>query len=353
MLPVIFVVPVIQLLILVHAANLEMKEIKFFVVDKDLSLVSQRITSGFRGAPFFTFQGAGTDIVAAEEMLYADKSDMIIHFNRGFEENLFMENNAHFQLLINAINATKAGLVKAYAEGITAEMNKEIVAELFPASSVPGNLKNIDVTYNFWYNPDLNYKIYMLPGILVILVSLIGIFLTALNLVREKEMGTAEQINVTPVRKFQFIAGKLIPFWIIALFELAFGLLIGKILFHLPLLGSLPLLFLFASVYLLAALGIALFISTLSTNQQQVMFLNFFFMLTFIMMSGIFTPLESIPDWAQWINVINPLAYFMKVIRMITLKGSGFSDIRHEFFALMIYALVMLTLSVWRYRKTN
>jgi ABC-2 type transport system permease protein len=191
----------------------------------------------------------------------------------------------------------------------------------------------------------------MLPGILVVLVTLIGMFLTAINLVREKEMGTIEQINVTPIHKYQFIAGKLIPFWCIALVELGIGLTIGKVFFHLPIIGNVALLFGFASVYLLAVMGIGLFLSTVSSTQQQVMFLAFFFMITFILMSGIFTPVETMPDWAQTVNMINPFAYFMRVIRMVILKGSGFHDIRMEFGAMFIYALVILSLAVWRYRK--
>jgi ABC-2 type transport system permease protein len=191
----------------------------------------------------------------------------------------------------------------------------------------------------------------MLPGILVILVSIIGLILTALNVVREKEAGTIEQINVTPIRKYQFITGKLVPFWIIAMFELGFGLLIGKLIFNLPILGNIALLYLFAGVYLLVVLGLGLFLSTLAYSQQQVMFLSFFFMLLFILMSGIFTPAESMPLWAQKVNVLNPFAYFMKVIRMIILKGSGFRDILNELASITILGMVMLSLAIWRYRK--
>jgi len=212
-------------------------------------------------------------------------------------------------------------------------------------------MEPIEVNTSFWYNPELNYKTYMLPGILVILVTIVSMFLAAMNIVREKEIGTIEQINVTPIRKHEFIIGKLVPFMIIALFELAFGLLIGKIFFDLPVVGSIPLLFGFTLVYLLVVLGIGLFISTISSTQQQVMFITFFFMLVFILMGGIFTPTESMPVWAQQINIINPFYYFMKVIRMILLKGSGFWDISYEFFSLLIYGILMLSLSVWRYRK--
>jgi ABC-2 type transport system permease protein len=193
----------------------------------------------------------------------------------------------------------------------------------------------------------------MFSGILVIIVTLIGMLLTALNLVREKEMGTTEQINVTPVRKYQFIIAKLIPFLVIALFELAFGLMIGRLLFGLPMVGSLGLLFLFTVIYLFVVLGIGLFLSTISNTQQQLMFMAFFFMITFILMSGVFTPAESMPRWAQKINLLNPVAYFMRVIRMILLKGSGFRDISREFYSLCIYAILILNLAISNYRKTT
>lgn len=167
-----------------------------------------------------------------------------------------------------------------------------------------------------------------------------------------KKMGTIEQINVTPIRKYQFIVGKLLPFLVIALFELAFGLFLGRMIFDVPVVGNLGLLFGFTLVYLLVILGFGLFLSVISESQQQVMFVTFFFMLVFILMSGIFTPTESMPEWAKKVNVINPIAYLMKVIRMILLKGSGFMDILTEFYSLLIYAVLSLGLAVWRYRKT-
>jgi ABC-2 type transport system permease protein len=173
-----------------------------------------------------------------------------------------------------------------------------------------------------------------------------------MNLVREKEIGTIEQINVTPIHKYQFIIGKLIPFWIIALFELAFGLSLGKLLFDIPIVGNIFLVFGFASIYLLAVLGIGLFISTITDNQLQSMFLSFFFMLVFILMSGLFTSVESMPDWAQMVDRVNPIYYFIRVMRMILLKGSTFKDIIQEFVSITIYAATILSLAIWRYRKT-
>src|SRR6056297_3187881 len=348
MLPVIFVIPVVQMILLVYAASLEMKNIDLVVVDHDLSQTSRRLTASFEGSDFYTLKGNTQHDEAAENLMIRDRADIIIRFKHGFEEDLVNEGNADIQLIINAINATEAGLIQGNTQQIIRKFNQDIRTEW--SGIQHAGQAQWRMIPSFWFNPLLDYKIYMFSGILVILVTLIGMFLTALNLVREKELGTAEQINVTPVRKYQFLVSKLLPFWIIALFELAFGLVLGRILFDLPIRGSLPLLFGFASVYLLAVLGIGLFFSTFSQTQQQLMFVAFFFMITFILMSGVFTPAESMPEWAQKINIINPMAYFMRVNRMILLKGSGFQDISREFYSLCLFAVVMLTLAINNYR---
>ncbi len=177
-------------------------------------------------------------------------------------------------------------------------------------------------------------------------------FLSGLNLVREKELGTIEQINVTPIRKYQFIAGKLIPFWILALLELAFGLFVGKVLFNIPVLGSIWLLFGVAAIYLVVILSAGLLVSTMTNTQQQAMFVMFFVVLVCIMMSGIFTATETMPDWAQKLDYINPIYYFMRIVRMILLKGSGFKDMINEIICLIVFAFAMLRMAIWRYKKT-
>jgi ABC-2 type transport system permease protein len=174
-----------------------------------------------------------------------------------------------------------------------------------------------------------------------------------MNIVREKEIGTIEQINVTPIGKIQFIAGKLTPFWIIALFELAFGLSIGKLLFNIPMEGSLWLIFLSAGVYLFVILAFGLLISTITNTQQQAMLVSFFFMVVFILMSGLFTSIESMPEWAQILDRLNPVMYFIRIMRMVLLKGSGFSDISPWFWSLVVYAIVIVSLAIYRYRKTD
>ena len=351
-LPVIFILPVVQLILLTYAASLEMKDIRMVVVDMDHSTVSRRLVNEFSGSPFFRIVHRGSSYPKASELLTRDRADVILVMEPRFEKNFYREQSTDLQLAINAINATEAGLVNAYCTQIIAGFNNELRSQFQGGALQIGNTR-LDISPRFWYNPMLDYKIYMFSGILVILVTLIGMMLTALNLVREKEMGTSEQINVTPIRKYQFIIAKLTPFWFIALLELAVGLVIGRILFHLPIEGSLLLLFSFATVYLLAVLGIGLFLSTISSTQQQVMFVAFFFIVTFILMSGVFTPTESMPPWAQKANILNPAAYFMRVIRMVLLKGSGLQDIGRDFLGISVYAAVTLTLAVVNYRKTT
>lgn len=355
MLPIIFLVPLIQMIILVNAATLEMKEIKLVVLDQDHSVTSREMVSHFDGSPFFRLRASTSNLREGDEMLLRDQADLVLVIPAGYENALVRmlqrgvdAPESKVQLQINAINATKAGLVQAYAGQILQDWFQSFTGA--QGTSTPSG--RIEIPYAFWYNPQLNYKVFMVPAILLILVTIMGMFLTALNLVREKELGTIEQINVTPIRKYEFIIGKLIPFWIIGLFELGFGIILGLVLFNVPFLGSPLVLFSFAAIYLVLAMGIGLLFSTLASSQQQVMFMTFFFMLTFILMGGIFTPVESMPDWAQQVNVINPFAYFMRVIRMVMLKGSGFGDILAELVSITIFALLVNAAAVWRYRKT-
>lgn len=209
----------------------------------------------------------------------------------------------------------------------------------------------VDVVPRFWYNLRMNYKNLMVPGLLVVLVTLAGMFLSSMNIVREKEIGTIEQINVTPIRKWQFILGKLLPFWFISLFLLAFGLTVGRLVFHIPIEGSVFLLFAFAGVYLWVMLGLGLLISTVSDTQQQSMFLSWFFLVIFVLLSGLFTPIDNMPHWAQRITWFNPVSYFVEVVRMVLLKGSGFMDIARHFLVVGAFAVGINVLAVLNYRK--
>jgi len=351
MLPIIFIVPIVQLLILVNAATMEMKDITVSICDNDMSSTSRQLISKFEGSPFFKITSFTQNVEVAEKNIEKNNANMAIIIPRHFEKDLVRENKADLQILFNAINGTVAGIGSAYAGQIIMHFNSELIQQWMGTSNSPIKMKIINTIPSFWYNPDMNYKVFMVPAILVILVTIIGMMLAAMNIVREKEMGTIEQINVTPIKKIHFIIGKLLPFWLIALFMLAFGLAVGKIIFNIPIVGNLGWLFLVAGTYLLVMQGIGLMLSNAAKTQQQAMFIAFFFMIIFIMMSGIFTPVESMPYWAQTIDKLNPVAYFMKLIRMILLKGSSFTDFYPLFIQLSVFAVIVLSIAVVQYKK--
>lgn len=350
-LPIIFVMPILQLLILVHATTFEIKNVKLCIVDDDMSNLSQRLVHKLEGSSFFKVSATTFSMDEAQMQLARDKADMIVHIPANFSRDLMRQKRTTLQLIPNAINSNFATLAYSYASHVILDFNKNIIME-WANHSLPAPMKTITTESRFWYNPEMNYKWFMFPGIMVILITMIGMFLSGLNLVREKEIGTSEQLNVTPMKKQHFITAKLLPFLIIGLFELLFATLLGRLIFQVPLVGSIWVLIAFTFIYLLVVLGIGLFISSMSDTQQQMMFIAFFIIIVFILLSGIFTPVESMPVWVQKFNIINPIAYFMRVIRMVMLKGSGFAQLVSEFVSLGIYAVIILSLATWRYRKT-
>jgi len=352
MIPIIFLLPLIQLLILANAATFEIKNITFEVVDFDQSSFSRELISKFSASNYFTLYKSSFSVRKSEDDFKRNKSKLIINIPKDFEKDFRTTGNAKIQIIINAEDGSAAVVIQNYCTNIIHQFNKNIIPE-WQGSTQAGNVPMIDLTYSNWFNPQLNYKTYMVPGILVILVTIIGMFLTGMNIAREKEIGTIEQLNVTPIKKYQFIIGKLLPFWIIGLFELAFGLLLAKLVFDIPILGSIHLIFVVAIIYLFVVLGFGLFVSTVTETQQQSIFIAWFFMVVFILMGGVFTPVESMPSWAQTIAYFNPIAHFNKAIRMIMLKGSDLQDILPIIFFLSVYAFSILTLAVWRYRKVS
>lgn len=347
MLRIIILMPVIQLFVLAYAATFEIRNIDLFVVDHDRSQASQDLVHQFSGSPFYTLTGLGSDYGEADKMMLEGRINQILVIPADFEKDLHQYGRAGVQVLNDAINGNAASLMNAYSLGIIRDYNRNVLA-----SSGGAEIKTpLQTHFRYWYNPELDYINYMVPGILVVLVTIIGMLLSGMNLVREKEIGTIEQINVTPIRKIQFISGKLLPYWIIAIFELAFGLALARIAFNIPIVGSIWLIFLVAAVYLLVMEGMGLFISTVTNTQQQAMFLAWFLLVIFILMSGLFTPVESMPEWAQTIVLFNPIAYFIEAMRMILLKGSQWSDVLRHILVLLAYAAIMLALSIWRYRK--
>lgn len=352
MLPIIFVMPVVQLLVLSFTATFEVKNIQLHIVDSDQSAYSRELTGKFLASDHFRLAGVSfSDKVALDDM-QRNNTDVILHIPNHFERDLVKDNHAKIMLSINAINGATAAVENVYALSIIQDFNQGIriqFAGITPTQTLQP--KTFSIAQSFWFNPELDYKTFMVPGILVLLVTMIAIFLAGMNIVREKEIGTLEQINVTPIKKYQFIVGKLLPFWLLGMFELGFGLILCKLVFNIGVAGSLWVIFLFAGIYLLVVLGIGFFISNFTNTQQQAMFLSWFFMVIFILMSGLFTPIESMPGWARVITEFNPVRYFVEVMRMVMLKGAGLTDILPQLVKLSVYALVINGLAVAGYRK--
>jgi ABC-2 type transport system permease protein len=350
MLPIIFVMPVIQLLVLAFAATFEVRNSDVAVHDGDGSTTSMQLVQHIKASPYFNLATVRYAHEAADEDLLLRRARVIIRIPDGFERDLNRGNNAPVQLIVNAEDGAAAGVVLAYIQRILHAFSMEVVGQLHPESQI-GSGHGIITKPAFWYNAELNYKHYMVPGILVVLVTMIGTVLSGMNIVREKEIGTIEQLNVTPIRKGEFIIGKLLPFWILALVELAVGLVVAWLIFRIPFRGNLLLIFGLAGLYLLVMLGFGLLVSTVTETQQQAMFIAWFFLVVFILMSGLFTPIESMPQWAQKLTLLNPLAHFIEIMRRVLLKGAGFHAVRIQFVYLAAFATLALTLAVRRYRK--
>ena len=349
----ILAIPVIQLLIIVNAATFEVQEAKVHLVDNDHTQVSRRIADAFRGSGRFVISERSSSAEAANESLDARRVDLILHVPTGFERELMRGESPDLRLLVSGTEAS-AGVVQSYAQQVLQQVGAEYGRELQPqVQTAAASRAHLDVRSRLWYNPLLDYDDFMAPGILAILVTLIGTLLTAQNIAREQEIGTIEQLNVTPITKGQFIAGKLVPFWILGLFEFAFGLLIAWLAFAIPVEGSLLLLFGATGVYLIVALGLGLWISTVVNTQQQAMFVTFFVMVLYLFMSGLFTPVASMPTWAEWVAELSPLKHFIEVIRAVLMKGAGPADVWRPTAVLAGYGAVVLTVAVRQYSKTK
>lgn len=348
----IFIMPVIQLVFLPFAADYEIRNIKLALVDHDHSDYSRSLINKVSASGYFILTDYAGSYNQSVQTIETDRADIILEIPASFEKNLVKENGSELSMSVNAINGVKAGLGSAYLQRIIMEFNKDVRTEWtqFPRFDPE---TNIEVTYSNWFNSHMNYKVFMVPGILVLLLTMIGANLTAINIVREKEIGTIEQINVTPVSKFHFILAKLIPFWILGLLVFTLGLVIARLFYGIIPEGAISTLYVFAAVYLLAVLGLGLLISTYAENQQQAMLISFFLMMIFILMGGLYTSIDSMPDWARAITRANPVSYFIEVIRMVVLKGSGLADIKSQLLTITGFALVLNGWAILNYHKRS
>ncbi|MEO7457893.1 MAG: ABC transporter permease [Gemmatimonadaceae bacterium] len=342
------IMPLFQLLLLASAATFEVKSAKMYVVDRDHSSASRGLISRLQAGGRFVLAGASSSMSVADEEMLGRRAAVIVSIPADFERDLVRTHMAQVQLVMNAEDGATAGVTQSYAAQIIASYAREIGVSIAPAVREG---PSIEVRSRGLYNAELNYRDYMVPGILVQLVTVVGTLLTAMNIVREKELGTLDQLSVTPLGTGVFIAAKLIPLWLIALLELSLGLLVARFVFHIPMRGNLLIVFGAAGLYLIAALGIGLFVSTLASTQQQAMFVTFFIVMIYLLMSGMFTPVRSMPVWAQWMAQLNPLKHFIEIMRAVLLKGAGVTDVLRPLAAISAFGAVVLTLAVRQYGR--
>lgn len=349
-----FAMPIIQLIILPLAANFEVKNVNIAYVDHDHSSYSYKLINKIGSSGYFKIIEKSDSYLKALERIETGEADLILEIPLGFERNLVREGSQKVYIAADAINGTKSNIGSAYLNVVLADFsqNLDIRTKLLQQTALISP-SLISLSSTNWYNPRAEYKYYMVPGILVLLLTLIGGFITALNIVREKEIGTIEQINVTPIQKWQFILGKLIPFWIVGMIVFTVGLTVMYLVYGIFPKGSLFVLYLFAAIYLIALLGMGLLISTFADTQLQAMFIAFFFMMIFMLMSGFFTSTDSMPNWARTISQFTPVTHFIKVVRLIVLKGSGLKEVGNELVYLIIFAVVLNAMAIYNYRKTS
>lgn len=386
LLSILVVAPLVEFMIFPFCADYEIKVLDIAFIDNDHSQMSKDIIHKFNSSDIFVTHGILDNKKSADEMMKHDKIDILIEIPQDFEQDLFNNQETRIAITANAINSVKAGIGTGYAQEIiggymqdfaeksgSAELQAlaaKIQAEQAAAqkrqkegkmslpsidnnTTVSSRPAKIGISNIYWYNEQMNYKNLIVPGILVILVTLIGCYVTALNLVREKEIGTIEQVNVTPIKRWQFLLGKMIPFWLLGMVEFIAGLLIMKFIFGISVQGSVPVLLCITAIYLLVMLGLGFFISSVSENQLQSMFIVLFLFIVFVLLSGVFTPTEGMPEWAHKINYLNPMSFYIEVIKKIILKGSAFYSVQTETIVLSIMAVLINTGAILSYKESS
>ncbi len=348
--------PCMVMIIMPWATNMEIKNISVNVVDNDHSVVSQRLIHKIDASSYFRLNNLSPTYNSALRDIESGDADVILEIPRHFEKKLENGEASHVLLAANAVNGSKGGLASSYMTATLADYNAQLHAEN-PSSGIVQEAASsvqpsVSVSEKNLYNSHLNDKLFMVPALMVMLVTVICGFLPALNIVSEKEVGTIEQMNVTPVGKFKFILAKLIPFWVVGFVVLTLSFGFAWLIYGILPVGSLGIIYLLSALFVLVMSGFGLVISNHSATMQQAMFVMFFFMIILLLMSGLFTPVMSMPQWAQIITILNPLKYFVDIMRMVYLKGSGLADLSLQIGALLAFATLFNFWAVKSYRKS-
>jgi len=344
--PIIFVTPVIQLIVFGYAVTMDVTNIRMAVFDLDKTSVTREIARRFEGSGYFRIDHFPGSDAAVRDLLDKGAATVVLHFDRGFTSDLEARRRASVQILIDGTDSNTALVAAGYANGILSQYSREIAVQ-----TARHDRGTLDVRPRAWYNADLKSKNYNVPGVIAMMILVVCLLLTSMAIVREREIGTMEQLMVTPIRPAELILGKTIPFAIIGFFDMFLVTLVGVIWFDVPIRGSIPLLVLATAVYLLSVLGFGLFISTISRTQQQAMMATFLFFVPAILLSGLMFPIENMPAAIQYITYLNPLRYFLVIIRGIFLKGTGMTILWPQFLALFLLGASVVATSSLRFKK--
>ncbi len=338
----IVVFPIMIMCVMPWVMNMEVKNIKVTVVDNDRSTLSQRLVHSIEASNYFIFKGQQPTYRDALQEVEQSRADIVMVIPQDYSRDITLGNQPQVLIAANAVNGTKGAMGGAYlTQIVTAHINPDLAA------------MQSRVTALFLYNKNLNFKLFMIPALFAIVMMLMTGFLPALNIVGEKEAGTIEQINVTPVSKWSFILAKLIPYWIIALFVITVCLLLAWAVYGITSVGPLALIYLLVMLLALFWSSFGLMISNYSNTMQQAIFVMWFFVVMMLLLSGLFTPTRSMPSWAYATTYVNPMSYFIDAVRTVFIRGGGLSSIWHQVLALLGIGSVMAAWAVLSYRKNS
>lgn len=356
MIPVIFVAPAIQLIVLGYAANLDVTDVRTVLVDQDRTAASRELTDRFVASGYFELVGTEETAGDVEPWLVSGDAQMALVIEQGYGEAVAAGRTPAVQVIADGSDSSAAGIGLGYASGILGGVSAKLVAARLSALArerrLPLHLGSIEAIPRVWYNPDLRSRWFYVPAVLAMLLMVLTMVLSSMGVVREKEIGTMEQLIVTPIRPWQLIVGKLFPFALIGLVDtfLVLGIAVG--FFGVPLRGSLLLLVLLTLLLLLNTLGLGLLVSTLvSTQQQAMMTATFVLMIPQIYLSGLIFPIENMPRFFQTVSYAVPLRYYARILRGVFLKGSGIEALWPEASALAAFGVTFLALAALRFRK--
>jgi ABC-2 type transport system permease protein len=346
--------PVIQMLVFGYAATLEIRHIPTAVLDFDNSQVSRDLLSRFTASPYFDVRARVSDRGQIGDLIDRGAVTVALQINAGFAQDLRKGQTAHLQLIVDSSNSNTALIAVGYVNQIAGRFSQDYQRERLLTTSplILSQLPSIVLDRRPWFNTDLDSQWFFVPGVIGNLILVMVVSLTAFAVVREREIGTLEQIMVTPIGRLEFILGKTVPFFLIGLFDTTLVSLVGTLWFGVPFRGNIGVLAAGAILFILCMLGIGLFISTISMTQQQAMVSGFFFNMPAITFSGFGTPISSMPEFMQWLTYLDPLRYFLDVLRGVYLKGVGWEVLWPQMAAMGILGLVMLTISVARFQKS-